>query len=94
MQYNNGEQAEIGDVIRWKCYDSDDFTTWTFTGLVKSNCVVYLGGGIDFGHGIGQEKSHQEVIDEAENNDAFERGIDKVGTAYDLWKYIQVFAQP
>lgn len=92
VKYKNGDTACAGDVIRWKCWDSDDFVTWTFTGLVLTTGVVYLGGGIDFGLGIGQVFSYEDVISESENNDAYEAGIEKVGVAADLYRYISKFS--
>lgn len=91
MIYKNGEQSRVGDIIRWKFWDSDDFITWTFTGLVSRYGVVYLGGGIDFGRGIGTLKSYDEVISESENNDYDENGIEKVGNASDLADHISIF---
>lgn len=91
MKYKNGDAAQLGDVIRWNCWDGDDFTNWTFTGLVLTTGVVYLGGGIDFGMGIGQIFSYERVISEAENNDAFDAGIEKIGKAADLCRYISDF---
>jgi hypothetical protein len=91
VKYKNGEEVRLGDVIRWKCWDSDDFTTWTFTGLVTGSGVVYLGGGIDFGMAIGQSDSYEDVQSEADNNDAYEAGIEKVGVAADLARYIAKF---
>lgn len=43
--------------------------------------VVYLGGGIDFGHGIGKKLSFGEVINESENNDEGMTGITVLGSA-------------
>lgn len=91
MKYKNGEEARVGDVIRWRRWDSDDYTTWTFTGLVKEDRVIYLGGGIDFGLGIGNAVSFEEVIEESENNDAEDVGVDKIGIASDLARHISNF---
>ena len=90
--YKDGNEAKNGDVIRWKAWDSDDFTTWTFTGLYKNNKVVYLGGGIDFGLGIGNIKEVKTVIEESENNDYIgDCGIEKAGNAKDLYRYIKLW---
>jgi hypothetical protein len=91
IKYKNGSSACIGDVIRWNCWDSDDIKTWTFTGLVKSGGVVYLGGGIDFGSGIGKVLPYDEVIAESENNDDFDSGIEKIGVVSELNRYISDF---
>ena len=91
MIYKNGEQSKAGDVIRWKCWDSDDFKTQTFTGLVTSRGVVYLGG-LDFGRTIGTLKSYEDVWSEADNNDPDEAGVQKVGIASDLSWYISDFS--
>jgi len=93
LKYNSGLKPKVGDVIRWKCCDLDDFATWTFTGLVRSDGVLYLGGGIDFGTAIGKVMSYEEVIRQSssENLEHYESGIDKIGTAFDLTKYIAEF---
>lgn len=91
MKYKNGNDVKLGDVIRWKCLDNDDLHAWTFTGLVTGSGVVYLGGGIDFGMAIGHSSSYEEVQNEADNNDAYEAGIEKVGVAADLERYIAKF---
>ena len=89
IKFKDGTLAKDGDVIRWCCEDSDDCTTWTFTGMYRFGKVVYLGGGIDFGLGIGKEMSIDEVIDESENNDSCCAGIEKVGTAINLVRKIK-----
>lgn len=91
MKYKNGETAKAGDIIRWKCSDRDDFVTWTFTGLVRNSGVVYLGGGVDFGMSIGAIKTFDNVIGEAEDNEPYDAGIEKIGTASELYKYISDF---
>lgn len=88
LKLKDGTLAKLGDVIRWNCDDSEDNTTWAFTGIYKSNKVIYLGGGIDFGMGIGHEKSISEIIEESENNDEWARGIEKVGVAADAARCI------
>ena len=91
MRYKNGEEVKRGDVIRWKCYDNDDSTTWTFTGLVKGDGVVYLGSGIDFGMSIGKNIPYKDVVRQSEDNDGYDVGIEKVGTALDLARHIAIF---
>lgn len=86
-----GGIAELGDIIRWKTDDSDDFTTWTFTGIYKSDHVIYLGGGVDFGHGIGQKMSIDDVIQESEENDTTNKGVHKVGLVGAMVCQIQAF---
>lgn len=88
LKYNNGKLVEVGDVIRWHSYDSDDNVTWKLTGIYKGKVVTYLGGGVDFGMGIGKELSIQSVIDEADGNDDYARGIEKVGVASDVARCI------
>lgn len=91
MEYKDGTEAMHGDVIRWKVWDNDDCTTWTFTGMVKGDMVVYLGGGIDFGHGIGQLISFDEVIIESEDNDCEEGcGISKIVAAHNPDGFVEV----
>lgn len=91
MKYKNGDTACVGDVIRWKCWDNDDFVTWTFTGACTATGVVYLGGGIDSGLGIGRIISYEDVISEAEDNDACDAGIEKIGVVADLYRHISKF---
>lgn len=88
LRLKDGTLARLGDVIRWYCYDSEENTTWTFTGIYKSNRVIYLGGGIDFGMGIGCERSISDVIATSENNDEWARGVEKVGVASDVARVI------
>ena len=83
-----GQFAKVGDVIRWNCFDGDDNTTWEFTGIYKGEVITYLGGGVDFGMGIGEELYVQDVIDEAENNDDDAQGIVKIGVAADISRHI------
>lgn len=93
MKYKNGNDVKAGDVIRWKCWDSDDFVTWTFTGLVRADAVVYLGGGIDFGLGIGQLKTFSEVFSESENNDGLDSGIEYLCSASEIGNHISNFVR-
>ena len=87
----NNNPIQNGDVIRWNCYDSEEFHTWTFTGIYLHGKVIYLGGGLDFGMGIGQVKEIEEVIEESDNNDDIDRGIEKIGIAHELSCYIGDF---
>ena len=91
MKYKNGDTVCVGDVIRWKSWDNDDFITWTFTGIMLTTGVLYLGGGIDFGRGIGRLISCEDVISESENNDVCDAGIEKVGVVADLYRHISKF---
>lgn len=91
MCLDDGTDAKYGDVIRWNCWDSDDSTTWTLTGLYTRRGVVYLGGGIDFGMGMGQIVPVKEVVQEAEQNDPDDRGIKRVGSASKLAGHISSF---
>lgn len=91
LKYKNGQDVEIGDVIRWNSYDSDDHVTYTFTGIVTQAGVVYLGGGIDNGIAIGNIMSFEEVQEEANDNDGNEAGIEKIGNSKDLAKHISKF---
>lgn len=84
LKYKDGSLAKLGNVIRWYCDDSEECKVWTFTGIYKSNKVIYLGGGIDFGMGIGQEMDVSEVIAQSENNDEWAQGVEKVGVAADV----------
>jgi hypothetical protein len=86
--FNTGEEAKIGDVIRWHVEDNDDMTTYTFTGLYKGDKVIYLGGGIDFGQAIGKRIDVAEVLAESLENDEWAQGITKVCTAIELASYI------
>jgi hypothetical protein len=94
MKYKNGEEVKVGDVIRWLCDDSDDHTTWTFTGLVKNDFVLYLGGGIDFGFGIGNAMSFSEVEEKAANNDCDDVGITRVCSCVELARAIANLPAP
>jgi len=90
--YKDGSEAENGDVIRWKTWDSDDFTTWTFTGLYKNERVVYLSGGADLGLGIGNIKEVATVIEESQDNDySGDNGVIKIGRAVDISRHIKSF---
>lgn len=88
ITFTDGTLAKLGDVIRWHCDDNEEVKTWVFTGIYKSNKVIYLGGGIDFGMGIGGEMSVQEVIKQANNNDSYNQGINKIGAASDMARII------
>ena len=89
LKLKDGNLAKMGDVIRWHCYDGEENTVWTFMGIYQSNKVIYLGGGIDFGEGIGKEMTVDEVINESEENDSSEQGIDKVCSVSDLVQHIR-----
>lgn len=80
----HGAEIEPNTLIMWKCWDSDDFITWTFYGIVRKDHVVYLGGGIDFGAGIGKKLSIEGVQDDSENNDSYDAGIQVIGKGDDV----------
>jgi len=85
MKYKDGTDIISGDIIRWDCWDSDDYTTWTMTGMVRSDGkVVYLGGGVDFGLALGNVIDPDEVIEDSEANDDDMRGIFKVGVCSEI----------
>ncbi len=88
MILKDGTSAEYGDVIRWRCWDNDDLTTWTMTGLYTRRGVVYLGGGVDFGMAIGSIESPDDVIAQSEDNDPDDQGIQKIGTAIEVVRLI------
>ncbi len=88
LELKDGALAKLGDVIRWHCEDSDDNTTWTFTGIYLSNRVIYLGGGCDFGMAIGKESTIESVIAQSEDNDTHNVGIEKIGVASDVARHI------
>ena len=94
LKLKDGSLAKMGDVIRWHCYDFDDFVTWTLTGIYYSDKIIYLGGGIDFGQGIGAEKSIDEVIEESEENDSDERGIEKICDVSEMARHIGRLSPP
>lgn len=90
--YKDGNVSQKGDVIKWGCEDNDDFTTWTFTGVIQQKGVLYLGGGIDFGAGIGQMLSFEEVVEQSEDNDPSFTGITYLGKVSDLVNHIKRFS--
>lgn len=83
IKLKDGTLAKEGDLIRWHCDDSDDCVTWVFTGLYVRGKVVYLGGGVDFGMGIGQDMDIKEVVEQSLNNNSVCVGIEKIGVAND-----------
>ena len=79
-----------------------DCKQYTFIGIVHDydiqdarplidQYVVYLGGGIDFGRGIGKKISFGEVINESENNDADMVGITVLGSGSDVPKILKQY---
>ena len=91
IKYKDGSEAKFGDVIRWNCWDNDDYRTWTFTGLYTRRGMVYLGGGVDFGMAIGNIETVEDVIEESENNDSYDVGITYVGKYNELNRHIGKF---
>lgn len=69
MIYRDGTKAVNGDIIKWYCWDNDDYVTWTMFGIYRDTGVIYLGGGVDFGTAVGKVYSIDEVQEEALNND-------------------------
>lgn len=100
-----GKLIKHGSVIRWNCWDNDDYKSWTFTGIVvdymqndppfqsETQYVIYLGGGMDFGMGIGKKISFEEVINDAENNDEHAQGVEVVGSASEISSWIKMFGE-
>lgn len=93
IKYKDGTESKVGDVIRWHCWDSDDFTTWTFTGVVKGNGVLYIGGGIDFGGGFGEMISFDEVVEDSENNDPCEVGVVRICEVKDIVRLVRLIEE-
>jgi hypothetical protein len=95
MKYKDGTEAKNGDLISWNVYDFDDYTTWVLFGIYKktNETVVYMGGGLDFGLGIGKIHDAAQVIQEAEQNDEDERGITKIGVAMDVVRHLRPMGQ-
>lgn len=91
VKYKDGSEVQDGDVIRWNCWDNDDFTTWHFIGIKKTDHVVYMGGGIDFGSAIGKHLTLEEVIEESEDNDCDDRGITQAGSLRDFFRHVTSF---
>jgi hypothetical protein len=94
VKYNDGTEAQNGDLISWHHHDFDDCKTWEFFGIYKqSDTVVYMGGGIDFGLAIGSVSDADKVIRQSEQNDEDERGITKIGVAMDVVRLIGKFME-
>ena len=95
-----GNVVPNGSLITWYCEDSDDCKCWQLYGIVRDytqnkppfysarQIVVYMGGGIDFGSGIGSIFTFDEVRQEADNNEPYNVGIRVVGTAHDVVKML------
>ena len=64
----------------------------TDTTAVFKPKAMYLGGGIDFGMGIGSIKTVESVMEQAEDNDSYEQGIEKVGVAGDVARLISTLS--
>lgn len=88
LKLKDGTFAKVGDVVRWNCFDSDDNTTWSFTGVYTGKNITYLGGGVDFGMGIGKNLNIDDVIEESNDNDEYDQGIKKVCVASDVARCI------
>ena len=98
----NGNIIKTNALISWNVYDDEDYKQYTFIGIVHDyniqdarplidQYVVYLGGGIDFGRGIGKKLSFGEVINESENNDADMVGITVLGSGSDVPKILKQY---
>jgi len=97
----NGNTIKNNALISWNVYDGEDYSQYTFIGIVVDyssgeaarplidKYVVYLGGGIDFGRGIGKKFSFDEVINESENNDEGMVGITVLGSGSDVPKVLK-----
>lgn len=97
----NGNTIKTNALISWNVFDGEDYKQYTFVGIVHDynnsedaiplvdQYVVYLGGGIDFGRGIGKKFSFDEVINESECNDEDMVGITVLGSGSDVPKILK-----
>ena len=97
----NGNTIKTNALISWNVFDGEDYKQYTFIGIVHDynnsedarplidKYVVYLGGGIDFGRGIGKKLSFDEVINESENNDEGLVGITVLGSGSEFPKILK-----
>ena len=89
IKYEDGTSATKGDLIRWNCWDDEDYCLYSFTGAYLGGGIIkYLSGGIDFGGGLGNIVSVEEVLEEAKNNDEGLNTILKVGRLKELISFI------
>ena len=79
-----GNDIPTNSLIRWNVWDNDLGNNWSFIGLVKKACVVYLGGGNDQGNAIGYKMNFDDVIEQSETNDGDMAGITVVGNWFEL----------
>lgn len=86
-----GTPIEPGSLISWHCDDREEGITWTLYGIVRDIGVVYMGGGIDFGWGIGKILTFKDVAAEAEDNDTLWEGITVLGEAFDVTRAIGAY---
>jgi hypothetical protein len=91
MLSKDGEEVKVGDVIRWCCFDFDDFNTWVLTGVYTEKGVIYLGGGADFGAAIGKIIPFDEVVANSLEHDEGDQGVDIVGTRSEVVGHIAKF---
>jgi len=92
MKYKNGDEIELGDVIRWECSGyTDQMVINSMTGIYKGSKILYLGGGIDDGVAFGMKLDTKEVIKQAFYNDGSGIGFEKVGTVMDIVQLISHF---
>ena len=87
--YKNGEKSSEGDLVRWYVEGDDDLTTWTLTGLIKIDGVIYLGYGGIIGKSFGEVLTFKEVEVQSINNESSLAGVSKIGTVNDLMKIIK-----
>jgi len=64
----------IGTIFKFETYDNEENTYWTFHYCKSKDGFIYLGGGIDFGMGIGKVESPEDVLEYV--NDSSEPKID------------------
>lgn len=98
----NGNTIKTNALISWNVWDNEDYKLYTFIGIVRDynsedarplidQYVLYLGGGMDFGRGIGKKLSFGEVINESENNDEDMAGITVLGSGSDVPKILKQY---
>lgn len=98
----NGNTIKTNALISWNVWDDEDYKLYTFIGIVHDynsedarplidQYVLYIGGGMDFGQGIGKKLSFGEVINESENNDEDMAGITVLGSGSDVPKILKQY---
>lgn len=89
IKYKDNSIAEDGDIIKWNSEDKDDWCVYEMLGIYKTDHIIYLCGGIDFGTSFGKILSIEEVIEES--TDCDNPGIIKIGDIKQLASYIRKF---